>query len=68
MAARLIDQLLVGIGFRSDTSGLDRVVRKMRDVDRQVTHIARGLDRALGAALAICEGRRDNVPPGRLKS
>ena len=53
MASRLIDQLFVGIGFRPDTSGLDRVVRKMRDVDRQVTQIARGLDAAIGAALGI---------------
>ena len=53
MASRLIDQLFVGIGFQPDTSGLDRVVRKMRDVDRQVTQIARGLNLAIGAALGI---------------
>ena len=53
MASRLIDQLFVGIGFQPDTSGLDRVVRKMRDVDRQVTKIARGLNLAIGAALGI---------------
>ena len=53
MAGRLIDQLFVSFGFRPDTSGLDRVVRKMRDVDRQVTQIARGLDAAIGAALGI---------------
>ena len=53
MAARFIDQLLVSIGFRPDTSGLDRVLRKTKDLDRQVRQIGRGLDIAIGAALGI---------------
>ncbi len=53
MATRRLDTLLVELLFRGDTKGLDNANRKLRDMDRQVQAVARGIQVAVTAAIGI---------------
>ena len=53
MAERRIDTLLVELIFRGDTKGLENVNRKLRDMDKQVQAVARGVKVAVTAAIGI---------------
>ena len=50
---RVIDELVTILGFRSNTQGLDRAKRKVKDLDSQVQTFARGAQFALGAAFGV---------------
>ena len=53
MATRRLDTLFVELLFRGDTKGLENVNQKLRNMDRQIQAVTRGIQVAVTAAIAI---------------